>query len=190
MNPKIESKELEKLSKKIQQATALGLILILLGFLAIIQPVFTTVTPQLIFEEMAFGGGIVRFIYALITRRSKKFWLKLLVSLLYIITGLLVAFVPGWGNPINITALGITVLISGTIEIVLAIQVRRIAFQWGWILLSGVIAIILGVLLTSGINNIWISGILVGINLFATGLWMTMVSRAAYLTLKEKYLTN
>ncbi|MDJ0726047.1 MAG: DUF308 domain-containing protein [Prochloraceae cyanobacterium] len=176
----IELEEKQKLSKKIKGVTALGLLLIVLGIIAIVQGLFALSTTQLLFEEMFLAGGIIRLIYALNTRQSKKFSLKLIVSLIYIVTGLLITIAPD-----TILLVGFAILASGIVEIILAVQVKQIAFQWGWILLSGIIAIVLGILISSGFNSIQTIGILVGINLLATGVWLTIVSRATYLALTK-----
>ncbi|MGF1487957.1 MAG: DUF308 domain-containing protein [Prochloraceae cyanobacterium] len=183
INMKVEDKQ--KLSNKIKQTTGLGLLLIVLGLVALVQSLFTEVESSLLFEEMFLAGGAIRLLYALNTRHSKKFVLKLIVSLVYILTGLLVVLTQSLQNTINVVILGTAIIFSGIIETILAVQVRRFAFQWGWILLSGIIAIILGIAIVSGNNASDKIGILVGINILASGLWITLVSRATIKQLQK-----
>ena len=186
MTTETETKNKQKLSQKIKQTTSLGLLLVVLGSIAILQPLFTTLTTELLFEEIFLAAGIVRLLYAFNTRQSKKFKLKLILGLIYIIAGLLIVADYYWEGQINTSFfLAIAIFINGVIEIFLAIQVRRFAFQWGWILLSGITAIISSILIISSGNYVWVIGILVGINVLATGLWLTVVSRATHSALKK-----
>jgi uncharacterized membrane protein HdeD (DUF308 family) len=76
--------------------------------------------------------------------------------------------------------LGIVVFIEGAIEVVLAFQMRPDA-NWAWVLASGILSVILGVLIWSQwpSNAPWILGVLVGVSLLTTGLWTLIISLAA-----------
>lgn len=179
-----ESKKKQELKEKLTKVTGLGILLMVLGSIAIFQPLFTTLTAKLLFEEMLFAAGIVRLFYAFYTRQ-RKFTLKLILGLVYIITGLVIINIPTEENLMSNFILAGTIFLNGVIEVFLAIQVRRFTYQWGWILLSGIAAIILGILIGSWADAVWIMGILVGVNLLASGFWITVVSNATSSALQK-----
>lgn len=174
-----------KLRRKIEKTISLGILTIVIAAIAIIQPLFTQIGANLLFEEIFFAAGIVRFLYAFNTRSSGKFKLKLALALVYILAGLLILINQNETGQIINYILGITIVINGALEIILALQVRRVAHQWGWILLSGIVAIALGIALAAKTYAVWVMGILVGLNLLVSGLWITLVAFATRSALQK-----
>ena len=69
--------------------------------------------------------------------------------------------------------LGITIFAQGALQVILAFGIRP-ARSWGWVLFSGILGIILGILIWSEwpFNAAWLIGLWVGISLLFNGIWM------------------
>jgi uncharacterized membrane protein HdeD (DUF308 family) len=67
--------------------------------------------------------------------------------------------------------LGIWFLVHGILEINFSIQVRHHSRNWGLMLISGVVSIILSIIIWTGwpATALWIIGLLLGINLIFFG---------------------
>ena len=68
---------------------------------------------------------------------------------------------------------------SGIIESIAALTARDVK-GWGWILFSGVVSVLLGLMLWSQfpLSGVWAIGLLVGIRLLTAG-WLLVVLGAA-----------
>lgn len=165
--------------KSLGWSIALGILLIILGLLAIVFPIIATALVTIALGWIFLIGGILRTIYAFQTR-SGGFWLKLLLGILYIITGIsLLSNIIGGAISLTL-ALGILIFIEGVFEVSLAFQLRP-ASNWSWVLVSGIATIILGILIWSQwpFNAPWVLGLLTGISFLSTGIWKVMLSLAA-----------
>lgn len=165
--------------KSLGWSIALGILLIILGLLAIVFPIIATALVTIALGWIFLIGGILRTIYAFQTR-SGGFWLKLLLGILYVITGIsLLSNIIGGAISLTL-ALGILIFIEGVFEVSLAFQLRP-ASNWSWVLVSGIATIILGILIWSQwpFNAPWVLGLLTGISFLSTGIWKVMLSLAA-----------
>ena len=76
-------------------------------------------------------------------------------------------------------AIGITLSFEGCLETILAFQ-QRSRPAWNWILVSGFVDIVIGILIASQFTAgaVWLLGTLIGVGLILTGLWFLMISRS------------
>jgi len=181
LNNKIKNKA--KLIRSSKWGIGLGVSMILFSFIALFQPITNVINSELLFEEMLLAGGVVRLLYAFKSDRFKFFILKLIASLIYILVGLIIVLSENLQMIISIIFLSTALLISGTIEIILASEIKKMTVQWSWLLLSGIVAILLGVLIGIGNHTLDIISFFVGINLLANGLWIFLMSRDRILQL-------
>ena len=161
-------------------SAGLGVLLIGLGLLAIVLPFFATLTVTFLLAWIFAIGGVAKLIDAYQHRRSGRTGVKVLTGVLSLLLGILLFANPLQGILSITLVLGIVVFIEGAIEVVLAFQMRPDA-NWAWVLVSGILSVILGVLIWSQwpSNAPWILGVLVGVSLLTTGLWTLMISLAA-----------
>ncbi|MGH2415187.1 MAG: HdeD family acid-resistance protein [Microcystaceae cyanobacterium] len=153
--------------------TALGILMIVLGIAAMVEPLMATLVVARALSWTFLVAGIVRTVHAFQSRRQRGFWLKLLMGILYVVVGILLL-----GNllgaKLTLTlAFGWIILVQGIIEVIAAFKVRPEP-NWGGMLFSGIIAIILGILILYRwpSNAIWLLGLFTGINFLFTGFWM------------------
>lgn len=142
-----------------------GAAAVIFGILALIWPEETILALVVLFGAFALVDGIFAVIAGIAFRRYfERWWAVLLEGVAGIVLGLLTFFWP------NITALVLVyfiaawALITGVLEIVAAIQLRRIiSGEWAMIL-SGLISILLGILLVvfpsaGAVSMVWMIGI-------------------------------
>ena len=67
---------------------ALGVVMLILGIAAIVEPFMATVAIARVFSWIFLFAGIIRIVYAVQSRSDRGFWLKLAIGILYVITGI------------------------------------------------------------------------------------------------------
>lgn len=165
---------------------ALGIILIVLGSLAIVMPLAATLTAEFLLGWVFLIGGVVMAFHAFRSRRWGRFFLEILIGALYFAAGLLLLYRPLVGMFGLTIFLGAFFTIEGIFRIIQALQMRPIA-NWGWVLISGIISLLLGFVVVAGLplTALWIAGLVVGIDLLFGGWSMVMISVAARNALHE-----
>ncbi|MFO8024642.1 HdeD family acid-resistance protein [Thiohalophilus sp.] len=148
----------------------LGGVMVLLGIAALLFPFAATLAGELALGVILLVAGIIGTVHALQVRPWKGFWLSLLTALLtVIIGGLLVAF-PMHGIMTVTLLITAMFLVSGVFRTILAFQLKPYD-AWGWILASGILALILGILVITQLPEaaFWLIGILVGVDFLFAG---------------------
>lgn len=149
-----------------------GIALLVLGLIAILIPPLATLAVTILFGWLFLISGIIGLVTTFWMRNAPGFWWALISAALGILAG-------GWllAQPIA-GALSLTlVLISffileGIASILFALDHRReLSGQWGWMLASGVVDLVLAVMLLLGLPStaVWALGLLVGINMVFGG---------------------
>ena len=122
-------------------------------------------------------AGLTQIIYSFQSRGSGRFVWKLVLGLLYFLSGIIVITHPFEGLFAFTLVIGITILVQGMIQIVLAFRMRWVSPNWGWMLVSGLVGIIFGIFLwsISPLSAAWLIGSLIGVNLLFDGIWMLTI---------------
>jgi uncharacterized membrane protein HdeD (DUF308 family) len=156
-----------------------GLLLLVLGLLAIVVPAVATLAVTLVFGWLFLISGIIGLITTFWMRGAPGFWWSLASAALAILAGGYLLAQPIAG------ALSLTVvliaffIIEGVASIMFALDHRReLSGQWGWMLLSGIVDLVLSVMLIAGLPStaVWALGLLVGINMVFGGLALTAMA--------------
>ena len=89
------------------------------------------------------------------------------------------AFFPFTGIITLTLLLAALFLAEGVLEVMMAMRVRPHQ-GWGWLLLSGLVAIAVGVMIAAGLPSsaVWAIGLLTGINLLSTGVSFVVLALA------------
>ncbi|AFY35978.1 HdeD family acid-resistance protein [Calothrix sp. PCC 7507] len=155
-------------------AVGIAILMIVLGIIAIAFPFFASVASTLLFGWIFIFAGITQIVYAFQSRGAGKVVEKLILGLLYLLSGILVVANPFEGVLALTLVLGITIFVQGVIQVAIAFQMRRISSNWGLMLVSGIIGIIFGIFIWSNFpfNATWLIGTFIGINLLFDGVWM------------------
>ncbi|MFM8525263.1 MAG: HdeD family acid-resistance protein [Cyanobacteriota bacterium] len=158
-----------------------GILMLVLGILALLFPVITSVGLTAVVAVAFLVGGLVGWIHGLLRAprlsAGLTFW-RLVVSTLFVITGgwMLHQFRQGPAGALEqvaalALAIGIVFLAEGLVAIGVALSHRDV-IGWGWGLTNGLVTLILGLLIVTMKfwNLTWVVGTLVGISFLFSGL--------------------
>ena len=158
---------------------ALGIVLLLAGIAAIAFPLLSTIAAKIALGWIFIAGGAMLAIHAFSIKEWRGFLLGLLIGLLYLVAGGWLAFFPFTGIVTLTILLAALFLAEGVLEVMMAVRVRPHE-GWGWLLLSGLVAIAVGVLIAYELPSsaTWAIGLLAGVNLLSTGLSFVVLALA------------
>jgi len=149
-----------------------GILCIILGILAIALPLLTGYSLTIVLGWILIVGGIIHLYRTFRGVKTNSFWLALMNALLAIVVGILLLIYPLHGLMFLTLILGIFFFFEGITEIALAIHFRSVSPNWGWLLFSGILALILAFIIWYNwpITALWVIGVLLGINLIFFGI--------------------
>jgi uncharacterized membrane protein HdeD (DUF308 family) len=156
-----------------------GIILIVLGVLAFLVPVLATIAVAIFIGWLFLISGVVGLITTFWARHAPGFWWSLLSAVLGIAAGVVLLAWPVSGA-ISLTLLLIVFfIIEGVASIMYALEHKReLSGQWGLMLTSGIIDLILAAIIIAGLPGTaaWALGLLVGINMLFGGAAMVAMA--------------
>ncbi|HWB45616.1 MAG TPA: HdeD family acid-resistance protein [Hyphomicrobiaceae bacterium] len=157
----------------------LGLLFIIGGILAIAFPLVSTIATKIALGWIFMIGGALLVVHAFSVSGWRGFLWSLLIGILYLVAGGWLAFFPFTGIITLTILLAAMFLAEGVLEVIMAFRVRPHE-GWGWLLLSGLIAIAVGLLIGASLPSSagWAIGLLTGINLISTGWGFVFISMA------------
>jgi uncharacterized membrane protein HdeD (DUF308 family) len=156
-----------------------GILLMVLGFVAIAIPPLATLAVTAVFGWLFLISGVIGLITTFYMRSAPGFWWSLASAALAILAGGYLLAQPIAG------ALSLTVvliaffIIEGVASVMFALDHRtELSGQWGWMLVSGIVDLVLSVMLIAGLPStaVWALGLLVGINMVFGGLALTAMA--------------
>ncbi|HZT48803.1 MAG TPA: HdeD family acid-resistance protein [Hyphomicrobiaceae bacterium] len=158
---------------------ALGIVLVIAGAVAILFPLLSTIATKIMLGWIFLVSGVLIVIHAFSIKQWRGFLWGLLVGALYIVAGAWLAFLPFTGIITLTILLAALFLAEGVLEVVMATRVRPHE-GWVWLLLSGLVAIAVGVLIAYELPSsaAWAIGLLAGINLLSTGMSFIVLALA------------
>src|SRR5262249_50968821 len=149
-----------------------GIVLVVLGLMAIIIPPLATIAVTIFLGWLFLISGIVGLVTTFWARHAPGFWWSLLSAVLAIAAGIVLL---GWPvrGAVSLTLLLIVFfIIEGVLSIMYAFEHKKeLSGQWGWMLVSGIIDLILAAIILAGLPGTaeWALGLLVGINMLFGG---------------------
>jgi uncharacterized membrane protein HdeD (DUF308 family) len=149
---------------------ALGIVLIIAGVAAIAFPLLSTIATKIALGWIFLIAGAFIVVHAFPIRQWQGFLLSLLIGALYLVAGACLAFTPFAGVVALTILLAALFLAEGVLELIMAVRIRPHE-GWGWLLLSGLVAIAVGALIAAELPSsaAWAIGLLTGINLLSSG---------------------
>ena len=145
-----------------------GIILVVLGLIAIIVPPIATLAVELLFGWLFLLSGVVGLITTFWMRDAPGFWWSLLSGVLGIAAGIVLLVWPLSGVLSLTLVLIVFFTIEGIASIMYALEHKReLSGRWGFMLASGIIDLIIAAIILFGLpgSAAWALGLLVGINL-------------------------
>ncbi len=153
-----------------------GIVLIILGVLALLFPLTTGFTLNLFFGVVLAIAGATHFVGSYRAGEVRNRWGHLGLAAVFALIGLLLIFVPMIGIAAFTLLLALVFIIQGGVLIYTGIFSGK---SWKHMaLISGVVGVLAGILLLANwpASGNWIVGVLAGINLIVLGVAM-LVSR-------------
>lgn len=149
---------------------ALGIALIVLSAFAFGNLLMATVASVYFVGILMLVGAVLQIVHAFEVKRWGGFFLWLLSGLVYGLAGVLAFTNPLLAASALTLLLAASLIISGILRIVWSFALRRLS-GWGWLLASGVITILVGLLFLMGWpeNSLWLLGIVLAVDLAFQG---------------------
>jgi uncharacterized membrane protein HdeD (DUF308 family) len=154
---------------------ALGVLSVVVGFLALSSKFITTFLSVRVFGWLLLIAGFSEVVHAIMVCRLRGFALHLLAAALYLLTGLFMLEDPIRAAAVLTLLLAASFLVGGFLRAVFSIVLRFPA--WPWVLLNGVVDVLLGVLIWNNWpeSSLWVIGLFVGIDLIFHGVSWVML---------------
>ncbi len=156
-----------------------GIILVILGALAILIPPLATLSVTIFLGWLFLISGVVGLVTTFQARQAPGFWWSLLSAVIGILAG--VALI-GWplSGAVSLTLVAIVFFaVEGFATIMYALEHKReLSGRWGWMLVSGIVDLFLAAVIFAGLPGTaaWAIGLLVGINMMFGGVALIMMA--------------
>jgi uncharacterized membrane protein HdeD (DUF308 family) len=159
-----------------------GIVLVLLGFAAIVVPVVATLAFTLVIGWLFLISGGVGLVTTFWMRNAPGFWWALLSAVIALAAGVILILWPISGV-LSLTLVLIAFFaVEGIATLMYAFEHKaQLSGRWGWMLASGVVDLILAGIIFAGLPGTaaWALGLLVGINMLFGGTAMIGMALAA-----------
>jgi uncharacterized membrane protein HdeD (DUF308 family) len=154
-----------------------GVVILLLGILAILLPSVATLGIGLLIGVILLLAGLLKLKRVFLFRGFPGSGLSLIGALLLTAGGIALLVYPWEGLAVLTLILVVLFLFEAVGEMTYALQCSHLP-AWGWIMASGVASLIIALLLLFHwpASAAWAVGLLVGINLLFTGTWLLVMS--------------
>ena len=157
----------------------LGIVLIVFGTLALAVSFVATLVSVLAFGWLLLVTGGMETVYAFRNARWAGTILHVVNGALSVVTGFLLLVNPAAGAIVLTLLMAMFFLIGGLVRIV-ALVVTELPHR-GWVLLSGIVTLLLGILIWRQLPGaaVWLIGTFVGVDMIMIGWSWTMAALAA-----------
>ncbi|WP_367160857.1 HdeD family acid-resistance protein [Kozakia baliensis] len=149
-----------------------GAFFVALGVLAFLDTVLTTLASMVVIGVLLFMAGVAQLAQSFAHRGvpTSTQWLSALIGVLYILGGLLLIDEPVTGSIFLTAFLAGCLIFTGVARFVWAAGHRTIGNWWGF-LLSGVVALLTGILVYATLpwSGLWLIGTFIAIELIIGG---------------------
>lgn len=170
--------ELEAIKGNWGWILALGIVLIIVGTLAVAMPLVASLATALVVGSLLLLGGCAQLVGAFWTRDWSGFFLSLLIGVMYLVLGLMFLRAPVKAELLMTLLLACGLMIGGLFRIIGSLMYK--SPHWGWTLVGGALNLVLGLLIWHQWPEaaLWVIGLFVGIDMIFTGWTWVMLSLA------------
>ncbi|HXG78025.1 MAG TPA: HdeD family acid-resistance protein [Methyloceanibacter sp.] len=147
-----------------------GALMVAAGVLALIYPLLASVAMVYLLAWILIISGALQAIGLIGARDVPHYWLQLISVVLAIVIGVLLLNQPESGLLLMTVLLIVFFMVEGISKIIFALTIKPFP-NWGWVLASGLVGILLAVFLWANmpLASEWLLGILLGIMLVSEG---------------------
>jgi uncharacterized membrane protein HdeD (DUF308 family) len=154
---------------------AFGIILMLLGIVAIVRSVAATVVSMLFFGWLLLIGAGIEIVQLIMVGKWAGQFQHVLAAVLLAVVGALMVWRPLVTAEILTLLMGAFFLVSGLFQLIEPFWIGLPG--WGWHVIDGLITVILGVLVLAQwpVSGLWVIGLFIGIELIFYGIaWIAL----------------
>lgn len=146
-------------------------LMICAGILALVYPALSSVAVVFFLGWLLIFSGVLQAISLIGARDVPHFWLQLVSVVLFLIVGVLFLRNPGESLLTLTLLLIVFFMVEGISKVIFSLTIQPFP-NWGWVLVSGIIGILLAFYLWANIPvaAIWLLGVLLGIELICEGI--------------------
>jgi len=157
---------------------ALGICMVILGLIALSYSVAATLVSVVIFGWLLIVGGVLQAAHAFREAHWGGFFIDLITGILYGVAGFVLVANPLAGAATLTLLIAMFLWIEGIFRIMASTATRH--QNWGWVLLSGVIDVLLGAMIWQQwpVSGLWVIGLFVGIDMLFNGWALAMLGLA------------
>ena len=158
-----------------------GVIMTILGVLAVIWPQISTVAVDVYVGWLFLLSGVVGLATMFLAQDVQAFLWLLLTAALSLFVGIVLLWHPVEGAVSLTLVLIAFFIVEGIFQIAASVSYRDVfPDSWGWLLASGIADLILAALIIKGWPSTagWALGLIVGVNLVTSGAAIIMVALA------------
>lgn len=163
-------------SDAIKKATGwlvfLSIVLIMIGILAILSPIYASAFFTAVMGWFALISGVIMVIQSFVSKPVRGVWLNLIVGILYIVAGIYILLNLAAAVAVLTLTFGILFIAEGIYSIIMG-MIKRAGLHMAWlVVVNGVVTLLLGILVLNRwpFSALWLIGLYVGISLFFTGM--------------------
>lgn len=155
-----------------------GILLIVSGLLFVAFTGVATLTSVYLFGLLMIFAGVLQAITSVSALTGGQRWLWLLFSLLYIFAGFFAFKAPLATASALTWLIAAFIILGGLFRILSAFQLKAIN-GWGWVLFSGILLFITGLLIAiNPTSPLWLLGLMLGLDLLFQGINLLILSLA------------
>jgi uncharacterized membrane protein HdeD (DUF308 family) len=150
---------------------ALGIVFLIAGVIALGSDVMATASAVFVIGIMMVMSGVAEIIAAFSVKSWGRAVLWILLGVMYVLAGIICFTNPFEAATILTLFLGLALMIGGVVRMFLAWQMRHAGKPWGFVVLSGIISILLGLIIVAHwpVSSFYVLGIFLGVDLIFIG---------------------
>lgn len=154
-----------------------GVLLVVAGVLAIISPIIASVAIVFLLGWVLIISGVLQAVGLVGASNVPHFWLQLISAVLAILIGVLLLRSPDSGLLVMTMLLIVYFMVEGIAKVIFALTIRPFP-NWGWVLGSGVVGILLAFILWANmpLTASWVLGLMLGVLLVSEGSALTYLA--------------
>lgn len=154
-----------------------GVLLVVAGVLALVYPFIASVAIVFLLAWILIVSGVLQGIGLIGASNVPHYWLQLISAVLAILIGVLLLRAPDSGLLIMTVLLIVYFMVEGIAKIIFALSIRPFP-NWGWVLGSGLVGILLSLILWANmpLTSEWVLGLMLGILLICEGAALTYLA--------------
>jgi uncharacterized membrane protein HdeD (DUF308 family) len=141
-----------------------GVVAIAFGVLAFVAPAFGLALFVALFAVWALVDGVGSLLTGIRTRgQDRSWWIEILEGIAGVAAGVIALLAPEFAAQVLLVLIAAWAIVTGMIEIVLAVRLRRAIEGEAWLALAGVVSILFGVVVVlfpaaGALSVVWLIG--------------------------------